>query len=405
MPALGIGTPLPRPPGPFGYALVGSSSTCGDNERVSNASSALMLVPVTLVLVLLVSAVAKLKARASTASAVRLLRVPGFLKPDWVAAVLPPAEIVLALAMLSPWLPLAQVAAGAALGLFAAYWVVIARAMTFDPRPSCGCFGQIGDQRVTAKTLWRNTVLLAGAAVFVWMTWAQSVTVFSFFADATSREWLLLLGAAYLVLVAWFVFSPPAQVRQRSSRRRQGQAADDHDRAADVAATADPATTVSAGPAEDEYVRVPIPDAILLDPERDPHTLLQLTAQEPVLLVFITCGCPSTYESWRRLPGWAQRLPQVRVLGVETYRLGALDIDGVRERLFYDPASKAFQALQMPGTSSAILLGADGLVAGGPVLGNDKIEEFVAEIEEALAEAGVPEQDAADAPAPVSDNV
>lgn len=377
-------------------------------ERVSNASSALMLVPVTLVLVLLVSAVAKLKARASTASAVRLLRVPGFLKPEWVAAVLPPAEIVLALAMLSPWLPLAQVAAGAALVLFAAYWVVIARAMTFDPRPSCGCFGQIGDQRVTAKTLWRNTVLLAGAAVFVWMTWAQSVTVFSFFADATSREWLLLLGAAYLVLVAWFVFSPPAQVRQRSIRRRKGRAAHDHNRAADVAGTAatDPATvTNQAEPVEDEYVRVPIPDAILLDPERDPHALLQLTVQQPVLLVFITCGCPSTYESWRRLPGWAQRLPQVRVLGVETYQLGDLDIDGVRERLFYDPASKAFHALKMPGTSSAILLGADRLVAGGPVLGNDEIEEFVAEIEEALAQAGVPEQGAADAPAPVSDNV
>ncbi|WP_193315252.1 MauE/DoxX family redox-associated membrane protein [Nostocoides sp. F2B08] len=371
---------------------------------MSNPAAALTLVPITLVLVLLVSAVAKLKARASTASAVRLLRVPGFLKPEWVAAVLPPAEIVLALGMLSPWLPLARVAAVAAVMLFAAYWVVIARAMTFDPRPSCGCFGQIGDQRVTAKTLWRNTVLLAGAAVFGWMTWAQSVTVFSFFSDATTREWLLLLGAAYLVLVAWFVLSPPSQVRQRSSRRRKNRPADAHDHADGSGATA---TAVDQSePTEDEYVRVPIPDAILLDPERDPHTLLQLAAQQPVLLVFITCGCPSTYETWRRLPEWAGRLPQVRVLGVETYQLGDLDIAGVRERLFYDPAGKAFQALTMPGTSSAILLGADRLVAGGPVLGNDEIEEFVAEIEEALTQAAPADPVPADAPhAQVSDTV
>ena len=107
--------------------------------RVS-AAPALTLIPVTLVVVLVVSALAKLRAKASTASAVRLLRVPGFLKPEWVAAALPPGEIVLGLAMLSPWLPLARLAALAALVLFVAYWVVIARAMTFDPRPSCGCF-------------------------------------------------------------------------------------------------------------------------------------------------------------------------------------------------------------------------------------------------------------------------
>jgi hypothetical protein len=187
---------------------------------------------------------------------------------------------LLGLAMLSPWLPLARLAAIGALLLFLVYWAIIARAMTFDPRPSCGCFGQIGDQRVTAKTLARNTVLLAGAAAFVWMTWAQGVTAFSFVADATTREWLLLLGAGYAVLVAWFVLSPPAPVTQR--RRDRGTHADPEPPA----------------DADDEYVRVPIPDAILLDGKRDAATLLQLTQDEAVLLVFITCGCPSTHETW-----------------------------------------------------------------------------------------------------------
>ena len=357
--------------------------------RVSNAAAALTLVPITLVIVLVVSAVAKLRAPASTASAVRLLRLPRWLGPRWVAMALPPAEILLGLAMLSPWLPLARLAAIGSLLLFLVYWAIIARAMTFDPRPSCGCFGQIGDQRVTAKTLARNTVLLAGAAAFVWMTWSQGATVSSFVAGATTREWLLLLGAGYAVLVAWFVLSPPSRVKQRrgGGRKRRDDPAGSH---------ADPEPTADA---DDEYVRVPIPDAILLDGKREAATLLQLAAREAVLLVFVTCACPSTQETWQRLRRWDERLPQVRVLGVETYQLGDLGVEGVAERLYYDPAARAYAALKMPGTSSAILLGADGLIAGGPVLGNADIEEIVDEIAEALAVAEPPVP--APAPAPL----
>lgn len=348
---------------------------------MSNTAPALLLIPLTLVVVLVVSALAKLKARSSTASAVRLLRLPPVLKPELVATVLPPAEIVLALAMLSPWLPLARAAALGALLLFLTYWVIIARAMTFDPRPSCGCFGQIGDQRVTAKTLTRNTVLLAGAAAFMWMTWAQGETVFGFFDGVTSREGLLLLGAGYAVLVAWFVLSPPAPVKPRKSGRKARRDARRH------AATGQSETGPDAAPAEEEYVRLPIPDAILLDGARNPLSLLQLTQTGPVLLVFVTCGCPSTRATWSHLERWAEMTPAVRVLGVETGQYGDFGIEGVAERLFYDPAGRAFAALRMPGTSSAVLLGADHLIAGGPVLGDGEIEELVTEIAQALAES------------------
>lgn len=350
----------------------------GDNGWVPTAA-ALTLIPITLVLVLVISAFAKLNAPASTASSVRLLRLPEVLDPTWVSKALPPGEIVLALAMLSPWLPLARLAALAALLLFLAYLVIIARAMTFDPRPSCGCFGQIGDQRVTAKTVVRNTLLVAGAIVFVWMTWSQSATVWSIFADASNREMTVLASAAYLALMLWFIIAPPNYGTPWWRREKKP---------ATQATTPAPGTVEPVEPDEEEYVRLPIPDAILLDRDRNPQTLLQLVAQGPALLVFITCGCASTRTSWERLPVWAERLPQVRVIGVETYQLGDLGIPGVAERLYYDPASRAYQALKMPGTSSAVLLGADGLLAGGPVLGNDEIEAFVEEIAEALAGAG-----------------
>lgn len=348
---------------------------------VSSAAPALLLIPVALVLVLVISALAKLKASASTASAVRLLRLPEFLSPGWVSKALPPGELILALAMLSPWLPLARLAAVGALLLFLAYWVIIARAMTFNPRPSCGCFGQIGDQRVTWKTVIRNTLLVAGAAVFVWMTWAQGRTVFSMFEAATDREWSLLLGAAYLAVVLWFIVAPPNYGEPWWRRSKPAKHA--HQPTPEQPFVADE-------PDEEEYVRLPIPDAFLLDPDRDPVTLRQLVQQQPALLVFVNCTCGSTHTSWKHLEAWAAKLPAVQVIGVETRQFGDLGIPGVKERLYYDPLAKAWTALQIPGTSSAVLLGADGLLAGGPVLGNDEVEQFVEDIAEALADAPPP---------------
>src|SRR5690606_9766865 len=152
-------------------------------------------------------------------------------------------EVVLALAMLSPWLPLARLAAVAALLLFLAYLLIIARAMTFDPRPSCGCFGQIGDQRVNWKTVLRNILLVAGAGVFAWMTWSQSSTVWTVFSGASDRELVLLGSAAYLALMVWFIVAPPNYGTPWWRREKQATPAE----RAPVPAAVEPV--------EEEYVR------------------------------------------------------------------------------------------------------------------------------------------------------
>ena len=76
---------------------------------------------------------------------------------------------------------------------------------------------------------------------------------------------------------------------------------------------------------------------------------------------------------------------------------GAVPPEEDAERITAEPLEgtatfkdRAYNALNMPGTLSAVLLGADGLIAGGPVNGNEEIERFVEEIAEALAEAGPP---------------
>lgn len=359
---------------------------------MSAVAPALVLVPVTLVLVLVISAIAKFAAPASTASAVRLLRLPAWLKADVVSKALPPGEIVLALAILSPWLPLARLAAVAALGLFAAYWIIIARAMTFSPRPSCGCFGRIGDQRVTWKTVVRNTLLVLGSLAFLWMTWSQRATVWSVFDGATDRELWILASAAYLALMLWFIVAPPNYGDSVWKTIFGKETSDPH-------SPPQPGTVVAEEADELDYVRRPIPDKFLLDTDHDAVRLRDLVATGPVLLVFVNCGCPSTRATWERLAAWDEQLPQVRVLGVQTYQVGDLGVAGVAERLFYDPQAKAWNALNIPATASAVLLGADGLLAGGPVSGFDETEQFVADIAEVLAEQPQPEQAQEPAPA------
>src|SRR3954454_12608918 len=122
--------------------------------------NALALVGISLAGVLVLSGLAKLRDRDSTRSAIRELRLPRVLHGSWVARTLPLGELVLALALLLSPAPVAVAPAIASAVLFVGYLVIIARAMTFDPRPSCGCFGRIGDQRVRPKTLVRNGLLV-----------------------------------------------------------------------------------------------------------------------------------------------------------------------------------------------------------------------------------------------------
>src|SRR5690625_7397539 len=70
-------------------------------------------------------------------------------------------------------------------------------------------------------------------------------------------------------------------------------------------------------------------------------------------------------------------------------------VDGLRERTeervgdhaLHDPQFSAREVLGAKTAPSAVLLGADGLLAGGPVTGGRGVIEFVDEIQEQLAAA------------------
>src|SRR5699024_11508016 len=77
------------------------------------------------------------------------------------ASVLPVAEILLALMLWIPSVPLQTAVAAATALLMITYLVIIARALTFEEAVECSCFGTIASPTISRLTLGRNILLTA----------------------------------------------------------------------------------------------------------------------------------------------------------------------------------------------------------------------------------------------------
>ncbi|MDO5534352.1 MAG: hypothetical protein Q4F65_06850 [Propionibacteriaceae bacterium] len=155
-----------------------------------------------------------------------------------------------------------------------------------------------------------------------------------------------------------------------------------------------PAEPPAQDPAEEfddaeAYVRTEIPDAMVLDEGVRPRTLRELTASTAALLVSINCLCGTSRDAAAAVERWRDLLPSLEVRLLSSMPAESLPEELRPEAAFaYDHAGLTQRALGLTGSPSAVLLGADGLLAGGPVTGMADIEEFVDAIAEQLAAAG-----------------
>lgn len=477
--------------------------------------SFLVLANVAIAFLLIVSGVAKLRAPAATRDAFTALRLPGVLRRSPAPAVLPWAELALAVILLTgtSWVLLAG-AIGALL-LFLAYTVIIARALGFDEPVRCACFGTLGAHDVSRRTLVRNVLLVLLAALGVWAA-AQTISTYSL--DRNGWGWLAVaavvtaavtlslgggssrtvasvdglgwlsrasvtepatgrmvalnrLAAEHGGVVLLFVLAgcgacervlaqlpawreanprrvvipitlpgdapanlagqqyhedpgfnlatalsggmtptaielgrdgvpvgPPAVGSDEVIALITGSAEQPPHAAAPGDATppapaADDAVPDERDPLE-EYRRGPIPDGVLLDHEGRPSTVRQLAERRAQLLIGIDCLCSPARNSIDNLLSWQERLPILDVRLVVPFTLRPDILAGGRETMaLYDHRGLASRSLGLLGQTSAVLLGADGLLAGGPVSGRDEVEQFVAEIEAQVTGAEPPSAD------------
>ena len=332
----------------------------------------LLSAPILLSITLLISGLAKLGAREGTQDAMRSLRLPLPTMHASVASVLPVMEIVLALAIWIPAPPLQVLLTGLVAALMLTYLVIIARALTFEEQVHCSCFGTLASPTVSRTTLVRNVLLSVLGLLAV--VAAASGAMTSLLVQAPMG--LIGLGIALLIAIALTAATIGGSVAETD---------------ADAATAPAPA---AADPDEDElldYERSPIPAAVLQQPDGRLITLTQLTAQRAALLVFVTEGCGPCERVLDHAGEWIGELEetlQVRfVFSRPLDQLRERTTDRVTDHALHDLQFTARTALGGTSAPSAVLLGADGQLAGGPVNGGSAVIEFVQEIREQLAEA------------------
>jgi hypothetical protein len=319
--------------------------------------------------VLALSGAAKLIDHQGTADALTSLRIPGAGAHGAIAWALPAGELLVALGLWLPWSAAALTAAVAAVCVFTVFTGVIARALRFDEPVTCACFGTLGSPAVSRRTVVRNLVLLVTAGLAGVATGSGVLPGAALVTDpvrVTATSATVLLSAA----ITWLVLAPGPPTRA------DGDAAE---------------------AAVGEYVASPIPYGQVRGGDDALVTLRELPASQAVLLVFLSPGCGPCRRVLESLPSHrAQVSPAVRIDIVASGTTDWLAGDatsgssgGNGGEVWDDPDRNAARVFGISGRPAAVLLGADGTVAGGPVTGEGEVTALIDEMAGQLREAGL----------------
>ncbi|MCS3841778.1 MauE/DoxX family redox-associated membrane protein [Microbacterium sp. AK031] len=328
-----------------------------------------MAAPLILAGVLLASGVAKLR-HPEDEAAWADLGVPAALRRGWLMRLHPWAELLLAAALLVLGGVLTALAAACAVILFGAYLVLVARRLTAGTDASCSCFG--APEPITWITIVRNAWFLLLATVAAAVTWATPL--FGGPLAALGDQWVWLVGIAAAAFTAVLVLWHPASAG--------------HLVEAGVPTIADRTSSKSGTVAEvdpAEYIRTRTPAVPVMLADGSTVNLRQLAARGPMLLLAVKENCGACLPVIDAVPRWRELLPEV---AVRFLLWPAPENSGLTERSepqsLHDPYFYVQGSIADWATPAAVLIGADGFLAGGPVSGYDDVSAFVGDIYESL---------------------
>lgn len=297
--------------------------------------------------VLALSGATKLRARRETLDAFVSLRIPSWIRRRPAAVVLPWVELLLAIALIaSPDRVLVVVTVGVTV-LMATYTAVIARALTFAEPVTCSCFGRLGGHRVDRLTLVRN-LLLTGLGL-----WALLIAI---------GGGSFLMAAGDLDAGGWAAVAAALTIGATSALIAAGARG----------------PIGAYGEGEFDYLRSPIPFARVRFLDGGSETLRGLASTQARLLLILSPNCAPCRRLGDQVEAWAARLePNVSVLTIYPDSLDPAEAYAHhRDRIASDLEGNVGAVFAITGTPAAVLLGADGLLAGGPVVGPEAIVEM-----------------------------
>ena len=321
----------------------------------------LLLCTSILVVTLTASGIAKAKDPSSTVEGILNLGLDSVAPLKLTPAVLPWAELVLAAGLLFAPGPLFPVFAIASCALMVFYLVVIARALATGRTEGCNCFGKKSAAPVSRYTLIRNIALTIAGILTVVASFVGGKAVVYELVGLNGSGWLWAVGAGLIALTLWAI--------QRGESLAEP--------APDIPEVVLP----SAADESEDYVRVPIPYASIYTTDGRVTTLRDMSRVQARVLFFASPTCGSCTPILKTIPRWQKLLPQLGLHPVfsseekirQAHKLEKLD-EGVEALV--DPKHAAMHNFGR-GTPMAVILGSDGMLAGGPVAGTSDVKQLM----------------------------
>ncbi|HMR48020.1 MAG TPA: MauE/DoxX family redox-associated membrane protein [Arachnia sp.] len=321
--------------------------------------SAWILVPIAASVVLIISGTAKLGTTAAIQGAMEQFGLPGVLRSRIAALALPFVEIGLGVAGLvaGGWAGQAVFLLQALLYLLFA--IIVARSVIQGDPVDCHCFGSRDADPVSWLTVARNVALTALAAASVFVASAGSVVSRLWRFDASDWGWATGLALFAVVLYV----SSSVRNRERDER---------------AAAIARRDLAVQG--------QLHAPDFPVEDRGGATSTLAGVLGERATLVLRVSPACGACRRVVQLAPEWQQRLGEaVRVV---------LLISGNHEEFFgiYPefalPVHKAaygdMKDLGLTSTPSGVLVGSNGKLASGTVIGSGMLGNLVDDLEAVL---------------------
>ncbi len=323
--------------------------------------------PLILAAVFLWSGIAKLR-HPDTLRSWADLGVPAQLRQTWLLRLHPWAEMVLALAYALLGGMLGFLAATAGIVLLATYLVLVLQALQKLPDAACACFGTT--QPVTRITVVRNAWLVLIAVAALAMSW-MNPTFGGPVAAVEAQEWVWVVSsgavAVTVLLIAWPTLPQSGELT-----------------AQDLVPSA-PAMNATDADGELDYIRTRTPAVPVTLADGTLVNLRQLASKRPILLLAVTPTCGPCIPVIENVSEWRRTLPEVDIRLLLQYEPHDGQLAEMSEpQSLHDPRGYVSASIADWKTPTAVLLGADGLLAGGPVTGFDSISEFIGDVYESL---------------------
>lgn len=316
------------------------------------------------------------------------LGVPRVLVNRHLVRAHPYVELVLAVLLLVPG-TIGLIAAIITAALLVCYTYFLYQGIRSGIATTCSCFGD--DHDVTWYSVLRNAGFFALALMAIADHWGAVGGPVGLWRSEGALQLALavvLVGCAVSVVIGMSHRPAPKPTRPNSQP---------------AAAQPVPSATGEADELDqqEDYQRMPLLFMPLKTASGEVRYLPEISGLRPVLLINASTTCAYCADAIARLEQWEEALGgivDIALLTTDDVETFLQRYPDTADRLYHDYLPVVATAYMLS-TPTAILLGIDSYLAGGPASGVEEISQLVADMRAELQAAGVLAPDADDVPA------